>query len=179
MSTDPPAQPTLTTERLRLRPFRGGDAPRVRTLAGAREVAENTLTIPHPYPEGAAEEWIATHPVKWAEGTLVAFAMEHPEDGVIGAIGLVITREHRRGELGYWVGIPWWNQGYATEAVRAILAYGFDGLELNRIWARHFTRNPASGRVMEKAGMRFEGILRGHMIKWGKSEDLAVYGAMG
>lgn len=180
MSPDPWAgsQPTLTTERLVLRPFTPDDGDRVQALAGAREVALGTLTIPHPYPDGAAQEWIATHAPKWAAGTLAAFAIVLPEEGVIGAIGLEIVREHRRAELGYWMGVPWWGRGLATEAARGVIRFGFEVLELDRIHAGHYTRNPASGRVLEKAGMVREGVLRAHIVKWGKPEDVAVYAVL-
>ena len=79
------------------------------------------------------------------------------------------------GEIGYWVGLPYWNRGYATEASAALLDFGFDVLGLNRILARHITRNPASGRVMQKVGMEFEGISRQHFLARGQFEDVACY----
>ena len=176
---NPVVQPILTTARLTLRPFRPADAADVRRLAGEREVAYNTLTIPHPYPEGAAEEWIASHPPAFVAGTRAVFAITQTQDaGLVGAIGLEIAPADQRAELGYWVGIPWWNRGYATEAGRAVLEYGFGPLGLHRIMARHFVRNPASGRVLEKLGMQREGVLRHHALKWGAFEDLAVYSVL-
>lgn len=170
------AQPVLETGRLVLRPFAATDAPDVQRLAGAREVAHTTLHIPHPYPDGAAEQWIAAHTPAWAAGTLATYAITLGDGGaLIGAIGLTVTREHRRGEMGYWVGVPYWNRGYATEAGQALLRLGFEQLELHRIQARHLVRNPASGRVMRKLGMRPEGINRGAMLKWGTFEDIAMY----
>ena len=160
-------QPTLRTERLILRPFCLEDAATVQRLAGTREVAETTLTIPHPYLDGMAETWIATQPDAWERQERVTFAITSAADGVVGAIGLRLTLQHRRAELGYWVGLPFWNHGYATEAARAILTFGFETLGLNRIHASHLVRNPASGRVMVKAGMRFEGTLRQHVLKGG------------
>lgn len=168
-------QPTLRTERLILRPFCLEDAATVQRLAGTREVAETTLTIPHPYLDGMAETWIATQPDAWERQERVTFAITSAADGVVGAIGLRLTLQHRRAELGYWVGRPFWNHGYATEAARAILTFGFETLRLNRIHASHLVRNPASGRVMVKAGMRFEGTLRQHVLKAGRAEDLAEY----
>lgn len=173
------AQPILGTARLILRPFRPGDAAEVRRLAGEREIAANTLTIPHPYPEGAAEEWIASHPPAHAAGKLAVFAITQRQDGLlVGAIGLDIAPADRRAELGYWVGIPWWNRGYATEAGHAVLEFGFGPLGLHRIMARHFLRNPSSGRVLQKLGMQREGVLRHHVLKWGTFEDLAVYSVL-
>ncbi|MFN7950397.1 MAG: GNAT family N-acetyltransferase [bacterium] len=169
-------QPTLETARLILRPFQASDAPAVQRLAGAREIADTTLAIPHPYPDGAAAEWIATHAARFAAGTLAPFAVVTRADGLlVGATGLALVMAHAQGELGYWIGHADWGRGYATEAARALLDFGFRGLGLHRIQARHLTRNPASGRVMEKLGMRFEGIHRGAVLKWGTFEDLAQH----
>jgi len=173
-----PPQPALRTERLLLRPFRPDDAPVVQRLAGAREIADTALTIPHPYLDGMAESWIGTHADAWDRQERATLAIATEADGVIGAISLHLKSAHRRAELGYWVGRPFWNRGYATEAARAVIAFGFGALELNRIHAAHLTRNPASGRVLVKAGMRFEGILRQHVIKWERPEDVAEYAVL-
>ena len=168
----------LRTERLILRPFGREDAPTVQRLAGTREVADTTLTIPHPYLDGVAESWIATHEEAWKQKDRATFAVTTEAEGLIGAIGLHLRLGHQRAELGYWIGLPFWNRGYATEAARAIIAFGFESLGLNRIHASHLTRNPASGRVMEKAGMRFEGTLRQHVVRWGRLEDLNTYAVL-
>lgn len=170
-----PPQPTLHTERLVLRPFTLDDAPTVQRLAGAREVADTTLTIPHPYLDGEAEAWISAHREAWEKASRGTFAIVSNTDGLVGAIGLHFRLEHRRAELGYWVGLPFWNRGYATEAARAVIRYAFSSLPLDRIHAAHLTRNPASGRVMIKAGMQFEGVRRQHVVRWGRAEDLAEY----
>lgn len=175
----PREQPTLDTPRLRLRPFEPADAPVVRTLAGAREVAAGTLTVPHPYPEGAAEVWIAHVRDGWTAGSEAVFAVTRRDDGtLVGATGLALVPQHAAAELGYWVGVPHWGHGYATEAARAVCAFGFAALGLHRIQARHFARNPASGRVMRKLGMRHEGVLREAVRKWDRFEDLAVYAVL-
>jgi RimJ/RimL family protein N-acetyltransferase len=151
-----------------LRPLTLADAPAVQTLAGAYEVALNTLLIPHPYPDGAAEEWISrSHP-----HTFVI------DDGqLVGVTGLMLKGDEIA-ELGYWVGVPFWNRGYASEAARQIIRYGFEDCGLHRIFAGHYTRNPASGRVMQKAGMTFEGTLRQHTKKWGEYLDVSYYGIL-
>ena len=154
-------QPGIDTARLVLRPFVPGDAPRVQQLAGHPDIADTTLNIPHPYEDGMAESWIETHLPGFEAGLLATFAIVlRDDDDLIGAIGLTINRELRMADLGYWVGKPYWNRGYATEATRALITYGFESLGLNRIGAQHLTRNPASGRVLEKAGMRPEGMAR-------------------
>jgi RimJ/RimL family protein N-acetyltransferase len=159
-----------------LRPFEARDTADIQRLAGAFEVADTTLTIPHPYPDGAAQMWIATHEPAWAERTLATFAIADREtDQLRGAIGLMLAMPHLRAEMGYWVGVPFWNRGYCTEAVRTILEFGFDALGLHRIEARHLTRNPSSGRVMQKAGMTKEGVNRGAFLKRDAFEDVAMY----
>ena len=169
-------QPTLATRRLRLRPFLAEDAPVVRELAGERAIADTTLNIPHPYEEGMAEEWIKSHEPGYEEGASATFAIVRRDDAVLaGAIGLQIDSVLKKAELGYWVGKPFWNRGFATEATLAVLKFGFEDLGLNRILARHLERNPASGRVMQKAGMLREGIARQDIIKWGRYEDLVSY----
>ena len=170
------AQPTLTTPRLTLRPFSLEDAAAVQMLAGAREIADTTMHIPHPYPPGGAEQWIATHPVMWKSGTGATYAITDSTNGVVmGAVTLTITPAHARGELGYWLGVPFWNKGYCTEASRVLLDLGFGQLALHRIQARHLTRNPASGRVLEKLGMQMEGIQRDGIRKNDRFEDMAIY----
>lgn len=159
-----------------LRPFVDADVPRVAELAGAREIADTTLAIPHPYPPEAAASWIATHEPAWEERTHVTFAITEASSGTLaGAIGQGIDHTHDHGELGYWVGVPYWNRGYATEAARAVVAFAFDDLGLHRVMARHLIRNPASGRVMQKIGMQLEGVQRHAVKKWDAYEDVAVY----
>lgn len=172
-------QPPLVTERLVLRPFRASDAGRVTLLAGAREVALNTLNIPHPYERRHAEAWIAAHHDQMQRGEAVTYAITLREEGLlVGAIGLILDPANDMAELGYWVGKDYWGRGYAAEAGRALLAWGFHALGLNRIHASHFPRNPASGAVLRKIGMRHEGRLREHVKKWGEFLDLERYGVL-
>jgi ribosomal-protein-alanine N-acetyltransferase len=174
-----PNLPTMTTARLRLRPLVAEDAPEIRRLAGAREVAATTLNIPHPYPDGAAESFIARQAQGWAEGTDATFAIDERVGGaLVGGIGLRVVRDHQRAELGYWIGVPFWNRGYCAEAAAEVLRFGFEELGLHRIHASHFGNNPASGRVMVKLGMRHEGRLRGHVNKGGEFLDREEYGIL-
>jgi ribosomal-protein-alanine N-acetyltransferase len=168
-------QPSLSSARLVLRPFFTEDASIVHKLVQEREIASTTLNIPHPYEDGMAEAWIAMHEPGWQRREMATFAITEPSEGLVGAIGLTIELAHNRAEAGYWIGLPFWGRGYATEALSAIIAFGFAQLNLNRIHASHLTRNAASGRVMIKAGMRYEGCLRQHVLKWGQFEDLAKY----
>ncbi len=172
-------QPRLTTDRLILRGFELTDAPMVQLLAGAYEIAKTTLNIPHPYKAGMAETWIGTHQEEYRSGKGLVFAMvDRSDNQLMGAMGLIISHRFNRAELGYWVGKPFWGRGYATEAARELVRYGFQELKLNRIYATHMTHNPASGRVMQKIGMEAEGLLRQHALKWDQFLDLAVYGIL-
>lgn len=171
--------PVLLTPRLRLRPFDVNDAGDVHRLAGDFAVADTTLAIPHPYEDGMAERWIATLPEEFAAGRQVVLAVaDRATAALIGAIGLILRPEHSRAELGYWIGRPFWGRGYATEAAGAMLRYGFETLGLHRLYACHFARNPASGRVLEKVGMQREGIARAHAQRWNRFEDLVQYGIL-
>lgn len=171
--------PQLATARLRLRPFMVADAADVMRLAGERAIADTTLNIPHPYKEGMAEEWIGKHQDVFDGDQGVTFAIARKLDGdLVGAISLMGMSKGHQAELGYWIGKPYWNQGYCTEAGRALLRYAFADLALVHVHACHITRNPASGRVMQKLGMRHEGCRRQHVRRWDKTEDLEVYGIL-
>ena len=169
-------RPHLTTERLLLRPFTLNDAPDLHRLVGEPEIADTTLNIPHPYEEGMAEEWISTHPERFDSGKGVNLAITLRADGrLTGAIGLDINERFNRAEMGYWVSVPQWNKGICTEAAIEILRYAFEDLHLNRVQATHLSRNPASGRVMQKIGMLHEGTLRQYVKKSDVYEDLEMY----
>ena len=162
-----------------LRRFISQDAPTVQALAGDAAVADTTLNIAHPYPPGAAAQWIATHDAEF-EGKLGAiFAVTAQGIGtLVGAISVGMNAAHRHGEIGYWIGRPFWGRGYATAALRLLVAHCFSRLGLHRVFAHHMARNPASGRVMEKAGLRPEGTLREHILKASRYEDVVLYGLL-
>lgn len=178
----------LETERLIMRPLRISDASRLQSLLNDKELASNTRSIPFPYPEGEAERWIASQLALSPESAFVTAILRKPESGsdadsievgeLIGGAGLAIDEEQHRAELGYWLGRPFWGDGLCTEAVRRILDHGFQTIGLNRIYAEHLVRNPASGRVLEKVGMKREGMLRQHARKWGVFEDVFVCGML-
>jgi len=171
--------PILTTDRLLLRQFFLTDAPDVKRLAGDRDIAYNTLLIPHPYEKGFAERWITERQVDFQKGLALTFAVVVKDlRELCGALGLGINRHHSHAEVGYWIGVPYWNQGYCSEAAEEGLRYAFDVLELNRVWAHHFSRNLASGRVLQKIGMTHEGCLRQHIFKWGEYLDVEQYGIL-
>jgi ribosomal-protein-alanine N-acetyltransferase len=167
----------IQTARLTLRSYSSDDIPDLVRLAGAREVAATTLRIPHPYTEQDAKGFIETYAEKAVPETRFAIALT--SDGQLcGGIGLSVDEPHQHAELGYWLGVPYWGQGYATEAARAVIQYGFETLGLRRIYASYIPHNVASGRVLQKIGMRREGLMRSHICKWGEFHDLECYGML-
>lgn len=178
MTAAPEPFPALETRRLLLREFRLGDAPVVQRLAGDLRIARTTF-IPHPYDDGMAEEWIRRQAKDHQEGKLINFAVvAMEEESVVGSVGLVLHPAHRRAELGYWIGVPYWGRGYCTEAASAVVRWAFEKLDLHRVYAPHFGSNPASGRVLEKIGMRPEGRLREHYLRDGKFQDSVLWGIL-
>ena len=179
-------RPTLPTPRLLLRPFVATDAGRVQHLAGHERVAAGVASIPHPYPDGEAERWIAGHEKLWQDEAFATFAVCTHADATDGEAGVnligcmsVMTRlKHRRADLGWWFGVDYWNRGYCTEAARAVLAFAFDVLDLHRVGAAHYGNNPASGRVMQKLGMRYEGTARDFFLVHGAWQDEIMYGLL-
>lgn len=170
--------PELRTDRLTLRGFVPEDAPEVQRLVGARQVAR-TLPVPHPYEDGMAEEWIASHRSAFEGGRHVSLAVTLRKHGaLIGCITLDLNARDENAELGYWIGAPYWGRGYATEAVNEMLCYGFEELGLHRVHASHLGNNPASGKVLQKVGMSHEGTRPEHYERWGEHHDCVLYGLL-
>ncbi len=173
-------QPSLETKRLFLRPLVIEDGKGIQKLAGDIRIANTTLSVPHPYPDGLAEEWISTHSKTFQDNRGVVFGIFLKSSKVlIGCISIDgISKTHQRGEAGYWIGCDYWNQGYCTEALKALISFGFENMNLNKITSRHMAKNPASGKVMLKAGMRQEGLLKDDCFRYGQFEDSVVYGLL-
>ncbi|MBV9107053.1 MAG: GNAT family N-acetyltransferase [Verrucomicrobia bacterium] len=169
-------QETIRTDRLILRPFALTDAQQVKVLAGDERIYETTLSIPSPYEDGMAQCWIATHQRCFYEGSGVVFAICLSSGPLIGAVSLSADGLFNRAELGYWIGVAYWNYGYCTEAAKATVEYGFRVLRYHKICARHFVGNLSSGRVLEKIGMEREGVLRDEVMKDGKYITVELYG---
>ncbi len=166
----------IKTARLVLRPLDAGDLPALVRLAGAREIAATTVRIPHPYTEEDARYFLALAAEEFRAGSSAVFAIcISPGRELSGAIGLHFEPAHRHAELGYWMGVPYWGKGYTTEAARAVVAFGFETLGLHRIYAHHFAGNDASGRILQKIGMRYEGRFREHVRKWDSFIDVENY----
>src|SRR5262249_36150943 len=139
--------PILETERLRLRAPALEDVNAIATLANDRRIAENTTRIPHPYTRTDAEEFITS--VTASDEAVFTITLTRGR-----LTEMCAPARNRRGEpeIGYWLGTPHWGQGYATEAVRALIDHAFDDLALDLVTAGARVSNPASRRVLEKCG---------------------------
>jgi RimJ/RimL family protein N-acetyltransferase len=143
----------LETERLTLRAPRLEDAKAIAQLANDRRIAENTTRIPHPYRLADAQAFIER--VNRDSGEL-AFVIAL-DDEPIGACGLA-RLDGPAPDLGYWIGVPYWGNGYATEAARAVIDHAFTALGQQALQAGARVTNPASRRVLEKCGFQWTGV---------------------
>lgn len=193
----------LHTERLILQPLVLEDADSMYKLLQEREIAYNTVSIPFPYENGMAESFIQStiDGLKDKNGTITALSLSirrQSDNAFMGAMcfDAIDTEEDentddgnnenttrsniRTGTMGYWLGKPYWGHGYCTEAARELIRFGFlDGdnslLNLDMVKAHHYSRNPASGNVMTKIGLKHVEHLPKHVEKWGVLEDVEVY----
>ncbi len=157
---------TIKTERLALRPFRPHDGPAVEKFAGDWDVARMTTKIPHPYPAGAGQAWIAAHAAARRDGSNYPFAVTC-ENELVGCVGLNnlergswgqrVPDDRTTVELGYWIGRPFWGRGFATEARAAAIEFAFDWLGKTHLVAGCFKDNACSRRVLEKHGFAVDG----------------------
>ncbi len=160
-----------------LRPWQPGDEASLVQHANNRNVSRNLRdAFPFPYTMKDAEEWIQhvsqINPV-------VNFAIE-AEGAAVGGISLIPRGDVHRHTvgLGYWLGEEFWGRGIMTEAVRAITNYAFQNAEVHRLYACVYAWNPASARVLEKAGYTLEGRMRQHATKDGEKVDELIYGLL-
>jgi RimJ/RimL family protein N-acetyltransferase len=149
------ATPVLATERLILRAPLLADTAVIAALANDRRIAENTARIPHPYTVADAEGFIAA--VTGPASRETVFAVTLPDGDLLGMCG-VGGPEPDEPELGYWFGAPYWGQGYATEAARAVIDYAFSDVGHEVLHAGAHVSNPASRRVLEKCGFQWTGV---------------------
>ncbi len=158
-----------------IRNYRESDLQQLVQQADDRAVWINlTDGFPHPYTEQNGREWIA-HAT--SQDPQTNFAIVDSDDAVIGGIGLEIGRDIYRvsAEIGYWLGQTHWGSGIATRALSALTGWAFGNLQLERLQAGVFENNPASARVLEKAGYRLEGRMSRKVIKDGVVQDLLLY----
>ena len=155
----------IVTERLVLRLIEARDRQRLIKLANNFRVSKNLSTMPYPYTDAVADEWLGKQAELWASGKAAVLAITLDGE-LIGGTGIGV-RDVDDWELGYWLGEPYWNRGYASEAATALRDYAFDGLKLDRIVAGHFADNHASGRILTKLGFRYTSEKQRHCMARG------------
>jgi ribosomal-protein-alanine N-acetyltransferase len=171
--------PTIQTPRLTLRALRESDAGDVFAYGSDAELCRYTTWSPHESLADARKflafvlsQYEAGKPANWG-------IVENSTGKLVGTCGFMShSLQHERAELGYAIARRLWAQGYMTEAVRAAIDCGFRSLALHKIDAHCDARNVGSARVMEKAGMSFEGLLRQHAMFKGERRDVRVYGIL-
>jgi len=168
--------PTLETRRLILRPLRMGDAKDLFAYASDPQVSRHVLWDTHQSIRDS-RMFLRFAIRQYRRGLPGSFAITLKDSGrMIGTVGFMwINPDWASAEVGYSLSRDYWNQGIMTEALREVVAFGFDRLKLNRIEAQHETDNPASGRVMAHVGMQYEGTLRQRLKNKGRYVDVALY----
>jgi RimJ/RimL family protein N-acetyltransferase len=150
--------PVLETRRLVLRAPGARDIPRLAAFANDPLISRMTLRMPHPYSVADAEAFVlqvaAQDPVRAR-----TFLIEHEDQGPVGVIGLFEDADPAP-EVGYWIARPFWGRGFATEALQGATAWASKAWKRRALMAGHFSDNPASGRVLEKAGFLYTGEVR-------------------
>ena len=171
--------PTLETPRLRLRKMRMRDAQDLYEWSSDTEVAKYVLWEAH-RDIGETRAYLRYVRSLYRRGLPASWGIELKETGkVIGTIGIMAWfPEYRSAEVGYSLGKAWWHQGYAAEALKCLMDFLFTRMDLNRVEAQCDVRNPNSARVMEKCGMRREGVLRQRVFNKGEAVDVALYAAL-
>ena len=151
-------------EKIKIRYLKLSDKAELAKLANNKKVWDNLRDyIPYPYKESDAEFFID---LTNKEDPKQTFGIEF-KDKLSGVIGLVMQKDvyRKSAEIGYWIGEPFWGNGIATKAVELVTKYGFDNLDLNRIFTGVFEYNIASMRVLEKNGYKKEGIFKNAILK--------------
>lgn len=165
----------LETERLLLKPYEADMVDDVYEVVSKQEIADTMLMIPHPYPRKQVEGWLNYLQKSFELGSAYEYAVFTKEQPgrYIGNCGLItVSKVHRSGEIGYFIDPEEWGKGYATEACRELVEQAFTEHGLNRLFGRCLVRNPASRRVLEKAGMAFEGRFKQEFFMDGAYEDM-------
>ncbi len=166
----------LFTENLVLNQITENDIQDIVNSLNNPVFSQNSTNIPYPYDEDCAKFWLELIRKGQEENTGQTFAIRTKTDlKMIGAIGLELDLDHDKAELGYWLDKNFWNKGFATEASKKIIDYGFNTLKLKRIFATHFDFNTASGKVMLKSGMQQEGVLYAHTKNNDRYENHILY----
>lgn len=161
----------LVGDRVRLRPIREDDAARAHHLVSDDAVLAN-LAWEGPAGEGEMAETYRRLEGEWKSGESYCFAIERVNvSGLCGCIDARFPRHPRQADIGYWLGAPYWNRGYMTEAIRLVCHFSFEHLDAVRAYATVFDGNVGSRRALEKNGFSLDGTLRRHVFKRGEFLD--------
>ena len=155
----------LRTKRLMLNQLKTHDLSRLVEIAGMREIADTTISVPHPFRDCDARSWLDHYSTN-AQNLGWGIFASNKKARLIGFIALNhIDKTHKQAELSFWIDPSESGKGYITEAAGELLQYSSTDLNLHRIEAYHMARNPGSGRVLQKLGFKREGILKGRVLK--------------
>ena len=150
-------QSTLETERLILRPLCDNDALNLSRVANDWNVAKFLSSMPHPFTLEVAKNFIQDSNKSYLENENIVFAIvKKNSNEIIGIIELDLNSKDNHATASYWIGKDYWDRGYTTEALEEIVRFGFEDLNIHRITSHHFHNNPASGKVMQKVGLKLE-----------------------
>jgi RimJ/RimL family protein N-acetyltransferase len=175
-----PNEIELETERFILKPISMDDADEIYQNVKDYDIARWLISLPHPYPKDGAIKYIGEVMELSKKGLSYEFPIRLRSTGeLVGVMAILkVDRKNRNTELGYWIAKKYWNSGFATEAGLRALQFGFEVLNLERIYAKYYPENKASAKVMEKMGMKFEGTMRHEIYKNGKFYDMSYYGIL-
>ena len=167
----------METRRLVLAPLAPGDHGELAIIAAAREIADTTISVPHPMTLAVARDWVEDQCEAVRLGDSVVFTVRRNiKQSPLGLVSLRdIDRDHACAELSFWLAKAAQGHGFAVEAAAALVRHGFEVLDLHRIEAYQMMRNTASAHVLARIGFRFEGTLRERVTKWGLREDVNLW----
>ncbi len=169
-------QKIFETQRLYFRRFTYKDTGRLAYLFNDLDVTKYFSSLPFPYKESHAKEWISHQNENFKKDLVYDFAIvDKSDDRIIGSISMFNIPKHKKTSIGYMIGKDYWGKGYATEALKAVIEYAFSEKGYHKVSAQHIEDNAASGRVMQKAGMIFEGKRVDEVYKDQKFYTTMVY----
>jgi [ribosomal protein S5]-alanine N-acetyltransferase len=167
--------PTLTTNRLILRPFIFDDLARIVELLSEKAISETSPTIPYPYDERIAFEWMINQAAYCSTGQFYAFAvtLKNTKE-LVGSVSVTI-RPDKQAEIGFWIGKPYWKKGICSEAAARVIEYMFTELKLEAVYAECMHNNAASSNVLKNLRMEFEKTVTPHIYRINKDLELDRY----
>lgn len=170
----------LTGRRIHLRTYKSSDAPDISAVASCREIYDTTYNMPLDFSKSYAEWWIRFLSSTRRNRTGFEFGIfDNDTEGYVGHCGINnISKNCNHGNLVYFISKDFWNKGYATEASKLMISFGFENLSLNRISGICMSHNTASARVLEKAGMQYEGLGRSEILKDGRYIDVMHFSVL-